>query len=274
MAAAVTRDRRSTLADAAGLVADGATIGFGGGLGLQRRPVSFARELIRQGRRGLRVFGVINGVETDLLIGAGAVTSTDTSYVGLDEVGQGPNFQAAAGDGRIEVHEYSEWVITARFRAANMGLPYMPWPSGRFTDATRALGYKNVRCPYTGVELLAVPAVQLDVAVIQAVRCDSAGNAELAVPLDHMYDVDALVARSAKTVIVCAEEIGEVDPTRVQLLGREVDAVVEAPTGSWPAAMTPLYSADRRHLIEEYVPAARNGEFSAYLDRFVHGEAR
>lgn len=271
MSTIADRDLRCSLIDAAQLVSDGAAIGFGGGLGLQRRPLSFARELVRQGVKDLDVWGVINGIETDLLIGAGAVASTNTSYVGLDEVGQAPHFQAAAGRGDVAVHEYSEWVITARFRAANMGLPYLPWPSGRFTDATRELGFQELRCPYTGVLLLAVPAIHLDVTVIQAVRCDAAGNAEWGVPFDHMYDVDALVARAARTVIVCAETIGEVDPTRVQLIGREVDAVVEAPLGSWPAAMTPLYGADRRHLLDHYLPAAAAGEFGRYLDEFVHG---
>lgn len=260
-----------SLPDAARLVPDGATIGFGGGLGLQRRPVAFARELIRQGRTGLHVFGVINGIETDLLIGGKAVASTNTSYVGLDELGQAPNFQAAAANGEIQVHEYSEWVITARFRAANMALPYLPWASGRHTDATHELGFKEVQCPYTGLMLLAVPAVKLDVAVIQAPCCDATGNTAVGVPLDQMYDVDALVARSADTVIVCAERIDDVDPTRVPLIGREVDAVVEAPHGSWPAAMAPIYLADRRHLLERYLPAGRGGTFAAYLDEFVYG---
>jgi glutaconate CoA-transferase subunit A len=258
-----------SLADAARLVGDGATIGFGGGLGLQRRPVEFARELIRQGRRDLHVYGVINGIETDLLIGAGAVASTHTSYVGLDEVGQGPSFQAAAARGELDVHEYSEWVITARFRATNMGLPYLPWPSGRLTDVAAALGFAEVTCPYTGVRLTAVPALRLDVAVIQAPRADSDGTTAYAVPLDHMYDVDALVAHCADTVIVCAEEIGAVDPTRVQLIARDVTAVVEAPRGGWPAAMTPFYGADREHLLEHYVPAGRSGRFGDYLDAFV-----
>lgn len=264
-------DKMLSLADAARLVPDGATIGFGGGLGLQRRPLAFARELIRQGRSDLHVYGVINGIETDLLIGAGAVASTHTSYVGLDEVGQGPSFQAAAASGELDVHEYSEWVITARFRAQNMGLPYLPWPSGRLTDVARELGFAEVTCPYTGVLLTAVPALRLDVAVIQAPRADAAGNTEYAVPLDHMYDVDALVAHCADTVIVCAEAVGAIDPTRVQLIARDVSAVVEAPNGSWPAAMTPLYGANRRHLLEHYVPAGRGGRFDAYLDEFVHG---
>lgn len=264
-----SHDVVTSLADAARLVGDRASIGFGGGLGLQRRPVEFARELIRQGRRSLDVFGVINGIETDLLIAGGCVASTNTSYVGLDDIGQAPYFQAAAARSELLVNEYSEWLITARFRAANMGLPYIPWPSSRLSDSTRHLGFRETTCPYTGMLLLAVPAVQLDVAVIQAVRCDAAGNTEFATPLDMMYDVDALVARAASTVIVCTEEIGAIDRTRTQLVGREVDAVVESPRGSWPAAMLPLYGADRSHLLYEYLRSAEADDFVAYKEAFI-----
>lgn len=263
-------DRTMSLADAAGLVADGARIGFGGSWGLARRPMAFVRELIRQGRSGLHVHGILSGIDADMLIGAGAAASTVTSYVGLDELGQAPNFQRAAAAGAIEVREYSEWLITAAFRATNMALPYLPWITSRRNDLARELGLQEVRCPYTGTPLLAVRAIELDVAVIQAVRCDRVGNVALSVPLDFMYDVDALLARSAKTVIVCAEEIGTVDPNMVQLIAREVNAVVHAPGGSWPGSMNTCYPVDRAHIRNSYLPAARAEDgFSAYLDEHV-----
>jgi glutaconate CoA-transferase, subunit A len=266
------KDRRTSLSGAAGLVANGAKIGFGGSIGLYRRPVEFARELIRQRKVDLHVFGILSGFEADLLIGAGCVASTNTSYVGFDELGQAPNFQRAAGDGSIEVNEYGEWMITAGYRAANMALPYLPWVSGRYTDMGERLGLKEIECPYTGQPLLAVRALNLDVAVIQVPRCDAEGNTEIPLPLEHMYDVDALIARSAETVIVCAEEIGEVDPNRVQLIAREVDAVVEVPKGAWPGGLHPLYGIDRAHITDTYVPAVRDGNFSEYLDRYVFAE--
>lgn len=265
----MAKDRRTSLSDAAALVADGARIGFGGSIGLYRRPVEFARELVRQGRTGLHVHGILNGVEADTLVGAGCVASTTSSYVGFDELGQAPNFQRAAGAGDIQVNEYSEWMITAGYRAANMALPYLPWISGRHSDIGKALGLKEVECPYTGTSLLAVRALNLDVAVIQAPRCDAAGNVEIAWPLDHMYDVDALIARSAEVVIVCAEEIGDVDSNRLQLIAREVDAVVEVPRGSWPGGIHPVYGIDRAHITDTYVPAAREGRFDEYLDHWV-----
>ena len=269
----MSRDRIATLAEAAGLVSDGAKLGFGGNWGLSRRPVAFAAELIRQGRSGLNVYGVLSGIEVDMLVGAGAVASTNTSYVGLDELGQAPNWQRAAAAEEIKVNEWSEWLITAAFRAANMALPYIPWPTSRHSDLAQELGLVEVTCPYTQTPLLAVPAINLDVAVVHVTRCDSEGNAELALPLDHMYDVDALTARSARTIIVCAEEIGPVDPNRVQLVGREVTAVVHAPRGAWPGAMRPLYGVDRRHVAEQYIPAATQGDFAAYLDEHVFSVA-
>jgi glutaconate CoA-transferase, subunit A len=269
----MSRDRRLSLETAAKLVPDGARIGFGGSWGLARRPLSFVRELIRQGRTGLHVHGILSGIDADLLIGAGAVASTTSSYVGFDELGQAPNFQHAAGLGEIQVNEYGEWLITAGYRATNMALPYLPWITSRHSDLVDELGLKEVVCPYTGTPLLAVRAIELDVAVIQAVRCDAAGNTELAVPLDHMYDVDALLARSAQVVIVCAEEIAPVDPTRVQLLGREVDAVVQAPRGAWPGSMNTLYGVDRAHIIDTYLPAAGGNDFDSYLrDHVLDGD--
>lgn len=266
------KDRRMSIGEAAGLVGDGARIGFGGSVGLYRRPVGFARELIRQGRRDLDAFGILNGIEVDLLIGAGCVRSTNTSYVGFDEIGQAPNFQRAASAGEIEVNEYTEWMITAGFRAANMAIPYIPWISSRRNDVTERLGLREVECPYTGTSLLAVRATNLDVAVIHAQRADAEGNTEIALPLDYIYDADALVARSAETVIVCVEEIGEVDPNRVQLIGREVDAVVEVPRGAAPGGLVPVYEIDRTHMTEVYMPAAAAGEFDRYLEEHVHSQ--
>jgi hypothetical protein len=88
-----------------------------------------------------------------------------------------------------------------------------------------------------------------------------------------MYDVDALVAHSAQRIVVCAEEIGAVDPDRVQLISREVDAVVHLPRGAAPGGLHPLYGADRAHLREQYLPAAREGRFEEYLDRHVFAGA-
>jgi glutaconate CoA-transferase subunit A len=257
------------LAEAAQLVPDGARIGFGGSNALWRRPMAFVRELVRQGRRDLSVYNMIGGLEVDLLLGAGSVAATHCCYVGLDELGHAPHFQRAAGAGSVEIHEYSEFTFVAGLRAAGMDLPFLPWRTAWGTEVAERQGWHTIRCPYTGVELLAVPAIKLDVAVIHAARCDADGNVELPYPLDFIYDFDYLLARAAKVVIVCAEDVEPIpDATRVAMISREVDCVVHAPRGAWPCGIASRYSVDREH-IDAYVRAARGDGFEAYLDEHV-----
>jgi glutaconate CoA-transferase subunit A len=245
-------NKLTTLEAAASLVPDGARIAFGGGGALMRRPMAFARELVRRGVSGLNVFHMLGGIETDLLIGAGAVASTNCAYLGLLEHGQAPAFQRAAREGALTVNEYSEFMYIAGLRAAELGLPFIPWKTPWGSDMVERLGIKTVNDPYSDAVLLAVPATEPDL----------------------IWDYDYLVAKVAKTTIVCAEEISPPrDPARVAIVGREVTHVVEAPGGAWPTGLHPRYGPDTAHVVDVYLPAAAEGAdgLSAYFDEFVAG---
>ena len=130
-----------------------------------------------------------------------------------------------------------------------------------------------MRDPYSGVRLLAVPATRLDVAVIHVERADRDGYVEKPEAGDAVLDYDHLIARVARTTIVCAEEVvARCEPTKVALIGREVTHVVEAPGGCWPAGLHPRYGPDVEHVRDRYLPAAAAGgaTLQAYLDRYVH----
>lgn len=259
----------SSLPQALAAVEDGAHIAFGGGGALMRRPVAFARALAGRPTRNLHVHHMLGGIETDLLIGAGAVSSTNCAYIGLLEMGQAPNFQRAAREGAIEVREYSEFMYIASLRAAELGLPFIPWRTPWGSQIVERLGLSTVQDPYhEGRELLAVPAAEIDVAVLQVHRCDRDGYVELPTEPDLIWDYDYLIARVAAKTIVCAEEIGPIrDPARVALIGREVAHVVEMPHGAWPTGMHLCYSPDFAHLTDAYLPAASAGAeaFREYL---------
>jgi glutaconate CoA-transferase, subunit A len=274
----VTRtSKTTTLERAAGLVEDGCRIGFAGQPALARRPMAFVRELIRQQRSGLHVFNMIGGLEVDLLLGAGAVASTNCCYVGLGDLGQSPHFQRAAQAHTVRIEEYSEFTLVASLRAAGMNLPFIPWKTGWGSELARRQGWKTVVCPYTGIDLLAIPANELDVAVIQVARADRSGNVELPLPLELSYDFDYLIGRAAKRVIVCAERVEEIpDPSRVAMIGREVDCVVHAPHGAWPCGLGGEYAPDIEHLTGTYLPAtATPAAFAGYLrEHVLAGERR
>lgn len=260
------------LDEAAALVRDGARIAFGGGGAAMRRPMAFARALVRAGARDLNVFHMLGGLETDLLIGAGAVASTNCAYLGLLEHGQAPAFQRAAREGRIEVNEYSEFMYIASLRAADLGIPFIPWKTPWGSQMVAALRLRTVRDPYSDAELLAVPAAEIDVAVLHVDRADDDGYVEAPAEPDLIWDYDYLVGRIARTTIVCAEEIAPPrDPARVALVGREVAHVVETPRGAWPTGSHPRYLPDFEHISGHYLPAATAGgeALEAYLDAHV-----
>jgi acyl CoA:acetate/3-ketoacid CoA transferase alpha subunit len=70
---------------------------------LQRSPMAFLREVVRQKVSDLRVIGVVGGdLNIDFLVGAGAVSVVDTCSVTLGEFARtGPNFARYVEAGRV-----------------------------------------------------------------------------------------------------------------------------------------------------------------------------
>jgi glutaconate CoA-transferase, subunit A len=115
----------------------------------------------------------------------------------------------------------------------------------------------RVSCPYTGEDLLAIPALVPDVAILHVHRADIYGN----VQVDGYRHMDVDMARAARRVIVSAEEIVspeliEAGPATTMLPHFAVDAVVEAPFGAYPHECYGLYEADFRHF-DDYVAMLR-----------------
>jgi glutaconate CoA-transferase subunit A len=263
-------DKRTSLAEAAARVGDGATVALGGGLSA-RLPMALVRELVRQGRRGLRIVGAAHGSDADLLVAVGAVAVSEESYVGFEQdLGLAPAFRRAAESGALEVRESSCVTILAQLRAAEMGLPFLPVRGLKGTDLLRLHPeYSLVTCPFTGEELVAVPALTPDVALIHAPLGDVRGNLHL----DQPYVLDERFAHAARLVVASVERIAptaEVVGAGVTVPAHRVAAVVEAPLGAHPSSCYPLYAYDRSHLAE-YVKAAAGGgdALEAYLDRYV-----
>jgi len=93
-----------SLEKAAGLVSDHSLLALGGNIRME--PMAFVRELVRQGKKRLRLVTVPGGgIGVDLLIGSDCVESVETPQVGLNEFGQAPNFRAYVQKGKIRVFD-------------------------------------------------------------------------------------------------------------------------------------------------------------------------
>jgi glutaconate CoA-transferase subunit A len=115
--------------------------------------------------------------------------------------------------------------------------------------------------------MTAVRALQPDVGIVHATRCDVEGNAQW----DGTSGPDVEIARSARRVVVTCEEIvsrGEVVRTAhmTKVPGYYVHAVVEAPFGAHPTSHVPAYAQDAWQIME-YAEAAGGEGFSTYVER-------
>jgi acyl CoA:acetate/3-ketoacid CoA transferase alpha subunit len=240
--------------------------------GTVRCPMSLAREVLRQGRKDLRVCG--QGVlELDLWLAAGIIKKLDITYIGLEVYGTTSALRRAVESGQVDTCvEWSNASITWRMKAAAMGVPFLPTRSMLGTDMFEYSAAKLVEDPFTGIQVALLPALVLDVALIHVHRADKYGNCQI----DGISGFALEMSRACKRLIVSAEEIvstAEIRkyPDRTAIPYYLVDAVVHAPYGSHPGEMAYLYGRDEPG-IQEWVEMSKTAEgANAYLDKYVYG---
>ncbi len=264
-------DKRMTEKEAiARFVADGDYIGIEL-YGTVRCPMSLTRALIRSGKKGFDLAG--QGVhEADLLLAAGVIERIDCTYIGQEVYGVSPILRREVESGRIkEVVEWSNGAITWRFKAAAMGLPFLPTYSMLGSDTFNYSAGKVIDDPFTGRPVALLPALTLDVGFIHVSRADIYGNCQV----DGVSGFAAEMARASKKLIVSTEEIVDSDvlraqPERTIIPWYNVDALVLAPFGSWPGEMTGCYERDEDHY-RMFLEKAKTPEGTQqYMDEWVH----
>jgi acyl CoA:acetate/3-ketoacid CoA transferase alpha subunit len=240
--------------------------------GSVRAPMSLVRELIRQGRKDLRVAGQ-SVLEIDLLLGASMVKATDFTYIGLELYGVSNVLRREVDSGNLEqIVEWSNAGLAWRFKAAAMGVPFLPMRSMLGTDTFNFSAAKVVECPFTGDPIGLVPALILDVGLIHVHRADRYGNAQIDGISGFAYEM----SRASRRLILSAEQIVDTEvirahPDRTIIPYYLVDAVVEAQFGSHPGEMCYDYERDEP-AIKEWVEASKTAEGTrAYLERYVYG---
>lgn len=231
----------------AGLIHDGMTIGIGG-WGSRRKPLALVAEVIRSGAKGLRIVS-FGGADVGLLCATGQAAHVTHAFVNLDTIAVDPHFARAREHGTIDTEELDEAMLIAGLRAAGRRLPFELTRAGLDSDAVlKNPRLRTVVDPYGGEELLAMPAIPLDLALLHLSRADPGGNAQSLGPNPYFDD---LFARAATTTVVSAERIEPVTamlaqhPLNTLLLNRsEVSFVVEAPGGAGFTSCLPDYPRD------------------------------
>jgi glutaconate CoA-transferase subunit A len=262
--------------DAVARVKDGDHVAFGGCL-FSRTPLALVRALLRRRPTGLSISRNLMCYEGEWCMVAGAVDKIVTSWMGIGlPWGLSKIQREYVESGRVPMEEWSHLALGLRFRAAAMGVPFLPTLTMMGSSLVDVGGSKIIDCPYTGEKLLAVPALFPDVALLHVHRADRFGNCQI----DGYPHMDADIARAAATVLVTAEEIVSEEeirlhPDRTVIPGFAVDALVHVPYGSYPHECYGLYDAEPDHFSTYVDSINRHGAagVQAYLDRYVYGPA-
>jgi glutaconate CoA-transferase subunit A len=272
-------DKLTTVADAvARLVRDGDYLALGG-FGGARLPTAVAHEILRQGKQDLGFAGHTATHDFQILcagnlMGRGrTLARVDIAYViGLEARGLAPHARRVMESGEVAFTEWSNYTLAVRFKAAAMGLPFLPARSLLGTDTFRRSAAKVIACPFTGARLAALPALYPDVAAIHVHEADRYGNCR--VRGTSVADFD--LARAARRLIITCERLipnDEIrrDPTRTVIPFYCVDAVCEVPFGSYPGNMPYEYFSDEDHLRAWMTAEKDLAALGAFLEHHVHG---
>lgn len=253
-------------------VHDGDYIGTGG-FGTNRISAILLHEIVRQRRKNLGVAGHTMTHDFQLLCAGECINRCDVGYIlGLEARGLSPNARRLIQSGKVELCEWTNAALAWRYRAAAMGISFIPARIMLGTDTFEHSAAKQVICPFTGKKYAALPALYPDVAIIHVHRADPTGNCQI----DGLEVADFELSQAAKHVIISAEEIVSEDvirndPTRTRIPATIVDAVVEAPYGCYPGNMPGKYFSDEDH-IQKWMEVEKDpATFATFLDEHIYG---
>jgi len=236
-------------------------------------PFAAGHEIIRQGLRDLTLARATPDLIYDQMVAAGCARKVIFSYMGNPGVGSLRVVRNAIEQGKLAWEEYSHFGMISRLQAGAAGLPFMPMNPTAAGDLENSNPhYRTVNDPYGGGEVVVVPALNPDVAVVHVQRCDNEGNAHIWGIIGEQKEA----AFAADRVILTAEEIVDEavirsDPNRTLIPGFIVDAVCHVPHCAHPSYTQGYYDRDNDFYLAWDQISRTQESVQAYLDEWVFG---
>jgi glutaconate CoA-transferase subunit A len=269
-------DKRMTEEEVVAQLESGMTIGIGG-WGSRRKPMSLVRAIFRSDLEDLTIVS-FGGPDVGLLCAAGKVAKVIYGFVSLDSIPLEPHFRNARQSGSIDVMELDEGMFLLGLRAAAERLPFLPTRAGLGSDVMKHNPeLKLIESPYDdGEKLVAMPALNLDAALIHLNRGDQRGNG-IYLGSDPYFD-DLYAMAAEKTFmsvenVVDTEDLSDVATREQMLINRMMTSgVVEAPNGAHFTACDPDYGRDEEFQ-KAYNKAAKSEEsWEEFVEQYLSGD--
>lgn len=277
------RDKRMTLKQAVSqFIKDGDNVGIGGFVNI-RQPIAITHEMVRHGFKDLTLSWQSAGMAPDYLAGAMmlddshiSIKRVELAYWAHEAFGLSPVFRYLSERGLIEVEDWSNYNMSARFKAGAMGLPFLPTRGPLGGDIVKTSRTKVIDCPFTERPIALLPASNPDVAIIHVQAADKFGNCII-------RGTDCTCAEiamaSAHCIVTCEQlvshELVVSNPKDVIIPFLAVDAIVEVPFGSYPGACRRHHYFNREHIqqfhaaVETMRKSGNSEPLQAYYDENI-----
>jgi len=236
-------------------------------------PFAAGHEIIRQDKKDLTLARATPDLIYDQMVAAGCARKVIFSYMGNPGVGSLRIVRSAIEHGKLEWEEYSHFGMITRLQAGASGLPFLPMNQTGATDLEKANpNIKRIPDPYGGKDVIVVPALHPDVAIVHVQRSDENGNAHLWGIIGEQKEA----AFAAKKVILTAEEIVDEsiirsDPNRTMIPGIVVSAVCHVPYACHPSYAQGYYDRDNEFYLAWDKISESAEATKQYLDEWVYG---
>ena len=278
-------DKRTSLKEAvAKYVKDGINIGIGGFVNT-RVPVAAVHEVIRHGARNLTLSFQSNSICAELLAGAMvldpdrvSIKRVELAWWGYEVIGIAPLLRHLTSKGMIQLDDYTNYGMSARFKAAAMGIPFVPTRDHGGSDMELVNRGKMVSCPFSGKNVYLVPACHPDVALIHVTAADMYGNCRIFGAHCTCPEITMAAAHSIVTTekIIPNENI-RTYPNLTEIPYAAVDALIEQPYGAYPGASYGFHWFDMDHikmfrgLCDEFRKTGKKDGLKKYYDEYIFG---
>jgi glutaconate CoA-transferase subunit A len=236
-------------------------------------PFAAGHEIIRQGIKNLVLARATPDLIYDQMVAGGCAQKIIFSYMGNPGVGSLRFVRSKIEAGDLEWEEYSHFSMISRLQAGATGLPFMPMNPTAAGDLERTNPlYRKVIDPYSGDEVVVVPALKPDVAIVHVQRADAVGNAHLWGIIGEQKEA----AFAAQRVILTAEEIVDEevirsDPNRTLIPGFIVNAVCHVPYCAHPSYTQGYYDRDNSFYLQWDEISKTQEAVQRYLEEWVFG---
>jgi glutaconate CoA-transferase subunit A len=266
-------DKRVTIDDVVAEIRDGMTVGIGG-WGSRRKPMALVRALARSSVRDLTLVSY-GGPDVGLLCRTGKVRHVVYAFVSLDSIALEPHFRNSRQAGTVSTTELDEGMFLLGLQAAAWRVPFLPTRVGLGSDVLTCNPHlRTVRSPYDdGEELVAMPALELDVALVHLHRGDKGGNGQYLNVDPYFDDLFCMAAKrrfmSVERIVPTEDFLAHGPPQSLRINRLMTDGVVETPHGAHFTECVPDYGRDEAFQ-RAYAQSARSDDaWADFARRYV-----